>query len=229
MGEETVTHNRPPMDIKQEWQELDKLAFEFKAVGFYLSAHPLDQKMAMLERLGVMPLGSIEERMQDTSFIKSKIAGVLIKKQVRIAKSGNKFAFLQISDPTGVQEIMIFSELLALNQAILEPGTNLLIDLEVKQQDDSIRMSGQGIKLLDDALKDKYRLTYIELVKTDSLPQLGELLAEDGEGLAAIHLVLPTGQLNEFVEMKLNGSYKLSAATVNAIQQLNGVENLRDV
>lgn len=229
LGAETVTHNRPPFEEQPEWQELDKLAFEFKAVGFYLSAHPLDQKMAMLERLGVLPLGHIESKMQDTSFIKSKIAGVLIKKQVRIAKSGNKFAFLQISDPTGVQEIMIFSELLALNQNILEPGTNLLIDLEVKQQDDSIRMSGQGIKLLEDALKDKYRLTYIELSKAESLPQLGELLAQDGEGLAAIHLLLPTGQRDEFVEMKLSGSYKLSATTVNAIQQLKGVENLRDV
>ena len=167
--------------------------------------------------------------MQDTSFIKSKIAGVLIKKQVRIAKSGNKFAFLQISDPTGVQEIMIFSELLALNQHILEPGTNILVDLEVKQQDDSIRMSGQGIKLLEDALKDKSRLTYITMTSGDSMPQLGELLKEDGEGLASIHVVLPTGQGNEYVEMKLNGSYKLSAATVNAIQQLKGVESLRDV
>ena len=229
MGEETVTHNRPPIDTIQEWQSLDKLAYEFKAVGYYLSAHPLDQKMVMLERLGVMPLGQIEARMQDTSFIKSKVAGVLIKKQVRIAKSGNKFAFLQLSDPTGMQEIMIFSELLALNQNILEPGTNILVDLEVKQQDDSIRMSGQGIKLLDEALKDKSKLTYINLSTAASLQQIKDLLAEDGVGLVTIHLVLPTGNDKEFVEMKLNGFHKLSVGTVNAIQQLKGVEGLLDV
>jgi DNA polymerase-3 subunit alpha len=185
--------------------------------------------MEMLKRLGVLPLGEIEERMQDVSAIKTKIAGVLIKKQVRIAKSGNKFAFLQISDPTGVQEIMIFSELLATHQNILEAGTNLLIDLEIKQQDDSVRMSGQGIKLLDEALKDKSRLTYIHMKNAENLKQLRELLTADGHGLAVIHLVLPTDERHEFVEMKLNGAYKLSASCVNAIQQLQSVESLRDV
>ena len=168
MAEEAAAQPRPPMEAIPEWEELDKLAYEFKAVGFYLSAHPLDQKMEMLQRLGVLPLGQIEQKMADTSYIKSKIAGVLIKKQVRVAKSGNKFAFLQMSDPTGVQEIMIFSELLAIHQNILVPGTNLLLDLEVKSQEDSIRMSGQSIKLLEDALKGKTRLTKITFENVQS-------------------------------------------------------------
>lgn len=229
-GNDSVSQPRPPMAFIPEWQELDKLAVEFKAVGFYLSAHPLDQRMVMLQRLGVLPLGHIEEKMQNTSFIKSKIAGVLIKKQVRVAKSGNKFAFLQVSDPTGVQEIMIFSELLALKQDLLEPGTNLLIDLEIQQKDDeNIRMLGQSITLLDDAVKDKARLSLITLDNTQSLSLLKELLdAEEKGGNATIHLILPLND-NENIEIGLKGTHKLNASTVNAIRQLSGVQGLRDI
>jgi DNA polymerase-3 subunit alpha len=229
-GDQAASQPRPPIESIHEWQELDKLAHEFKAVGFYLSAHPLDQRMEMLVRLGVLPLGQIEERLQNTSFIKSKIAGVLIKKQVRVAKSGNKFAFLQVSDPTGVQEIMIFSELLALKQDLLEPGTNLLIDLEIQQKDDeNIRMLGQTITLLDDAVKDKARLSLITLNDTQSLPQLKDLLnAEGAGGNATIHLILPLND-NENIEMELKGTHKLNTSTVNAIRQLGSVESLRDV
>jgi DNA polymerase-3 subunit alpha len=228
MGEDAAEQPRPPLETLPEWQELDKLAYEFKAVGFYLSAHPLDQRMAMLERLGVMPLGQIEERMADTSYIKTKIAGVLIKKQVRVAKSGNKFAFLQVSDPTGVQEIMIFSEMLAVNQDILQTGANLLIDLEVKQQDDSIRMGGQGIQLLDDALKGKTRLTMITLIATESLTQIKGLLDADKGGQANVHLVVPITEA-ESAEIEIKGDFALDATTVSAIQNLNGVGSLRDV
>ena len=227
-GDETQSQPRPPIEEIPEWQTLDKLANEFKAVGFYLSAHPLDQKMAMLERLGVMPLGQIEEKMENTDYLRAKIAGVLIKKQVRIAKSGNKFAFLQISDPTGVQEVMIFSELLAIHQNILEPGTNLLIDLEVKSQDDSLRIGGQTIKLLDDALKGKSRLTYITMTDTSAIQQMKDLLDHDGAGTASIRLVVPMND-NRLVEIKLPSDYALKTETVNAIQQLKGVESLRDI
>jgi len=219
---------RPPLDPVQEWQALDKLATEFKAVGFYLSAHPLDQKMAMLERLGVLPLGHIEAKMENTDYYKGKVAGVLIKKQVRIAKSGNKFAFLQISDPTGVQEVMIFSELLAIHQNILEPGTNILIDLEIKSQDESLRMSGQGIKRLDDALKGKSRLTHITMTNVSGIAQLKDLLDHDGAGLATIHLTVPMND-KRHAEIRLPKEYALTPETVNAIQQLSGVNGLRDV
>jgi DNA polymerase-3 subunit alpha len=227
-GDDVASQPRPPMDALPEWQKLDKLAYEFKAVGFYLSAHPLDQKMDMLQRLGVMPLGQIEGRMEDQDYLKEKVAGVLIKKQVRVGKSGNKFAFLQISDPTGVQEIMIFGELLALHQNILETGSNILIDLEVKSQEDSIRMSGQSIRLLDEALKGKTRLTKITFSSTDTLPQLKELLAADGTGQSNVHIILPYSD-SEMVEMEIKGDYALTPDTIHAIQELDNVTQLKDV
>jgi DNA polymerase-3 subunit alpha len=227
-GADLATQNRPPLDTVQEWPPLEKLANEFGAVGFYLSAHPLDTKMVMLERLGVKPLGRLDDMMLDATYLKIKVAGVLIKKQERIAKSGNKFAFLQISDPTGVHEIMIFSELLASARDILTVGANLLIDLEIQQKDDQVRMMGQGIYLLDNALSDKSRQTYITLSNTDSLPQIRDIIVNDGDGLSTIHFTVPI-QNDQLADIKVKGSYKLSPDAMYAIQNINGVQSIMDV
>jgi DNA polymerase-3 subunit alpha len=226
--DDLTEQNRPPLDQTPEWPQLEKLANEFKAVGFYLSAHPLDQRMAMLERLGVKPLGRIDDMMQDASFLKIKVAGVLIGKQERIAKSGNKFAFLQISDPTGVQEVMIFSELLASARDMLVTGTNLLIDLDIQQKDDQIRINGTSISLLDEAIKDKSRQTYIELSNTSSIAQMKHILDADGAGRAIVTFIVPIND-NQNADIRIQGNYNLSIETMTAIQNLDGVVSVMDV
>jgi len=227
-GADMETQNRPPLDTVPEWPPLEKLANEFAAVGFYLSAHPLDTKMVMLERLGVKPLGRLDDMMLDATYLKIKVAGVLIKKQERIAKSGNKFAFLQISDPTGVHEIMIFSELLASARDILTVGANLLVELEIQQKDDQVRMMGQGICLLDNALSDKSRQTYIKLDSTEHLRQIKDIIMGDGDGLSTIHFTVPI-QDEQLADVKIKGSYKLSPDAMYAIQNLDGVVSVMDV
>lgn len=227
-GTDTAAQSRPPIENLQEWPALERLGYEFAAVGFYLSAHPLDTRMAMLERLGVKPLGRLESMMQDTSFLKIKVAGVLIKKQERIAKSGNKFAFLQISDPTGVEEIMIFSETLAAARDMLQVGTNLLVELEVQSKDDQIRMLGQSIRLLDQALQDKSRQTHILMRSTEHIAQLKHILDGDGHGLANIFVTVHIDP-KKAVEIKIPGQWKLTPDTMNAIQNLSGIESVRDL
>lgn len=227
-GDDLQTQNRPALENLPEWPALEKLANEFAAVGFYLSAHPLDTRMAMLERLGVKPLGRIESMMQDASFLKIKVAGVLIGKQERIAKSGNKFAFLQISDPTGVQEVMIFSELLSSARDLLTVGTNLLIDLDIQQKDEQVRINGTNIRLLDHALADKTRHTYITLTDTAHMPQIKEILDHDGAGLALVTFTVPLNETQR-VDIKIPGQFKLSPETMMAIQNLRGIQSVMDV
>jgi DNA polymerase-3 subunit alpha len=42
-----------------------------------------------------------------------QMAGVMLKKQEKVSQKGSKYAFLQLSDPTGIYEVTLFSELLA--------------------------------------------------------------------------------------------------------------------
>src|SRR5690606_1256643 len=117
------TSDLPPLKEIMEWGPLEKLRFEFDAVGFYLSAHPLDTKAEQLERMKIIPYAKLAGELDRKPSSRVQMAGILIKKVEKVsAKSGNKFAFLQMSDATGVYEVMIFSETLARSRPFLEPG-----------------------------------------------------------------------------------------------------------
>ena len=47
----------PDMEL---WGPMDRLSHEFQAIGFYLSAHPLDTKRVQMERLNIVPFTEIE-------------------------------------------------------------------------------------------------------------------------------------------------------------------------
>ncbi|HRQ61032.1 MAG TPA: hypothetical protein PLO23_05930, partial [Alphaproteobacteria bacterium] len=47
-GGESASMAMPALPATNPWDGLEKLAYEFKAVGFYLSAHPLDSRLSQL-------------------------------------------------------------------------------------------------------------------------------------------------------------------------------------
>src|SRR3546814_53093 len=95
------------------WTPMDQLAKEFEAIGFYLSAHPLDAYQATLNRVGVKRYADVLKQLHSSEQI-IKIAGTIISKQERTSqKTGNRFAFVQCSDASGMFEVMLFSEILA--------------------------------------------------------------------------------------------------------------------
>src|SRR3546814_4724368 len=93
---------------------MDQLAKEFEAIGFYLSAHPLDAYQATLNRVGVKRYADVLKQLHSSEQI-IKIAGTIISKQERTSqKTGNRFAFVQCSDASGMRSEEHTSELQSL-------------------------------------------------------------------------------------------------------------------
>lgn len=217
----------PELPITPPWDPLEKLAKEFGAVGFYLSAHPLDGKLEQFERLGVDTYIDLEEKLLNSPAIRTQLAGVLLKKQEKISQKGSKYAFLQLSDPSSVYELMIFSEVLALSRDILVPGELLLINVDAESKEDQTRLLGNGIQLLDNALEGKIQDIKLYLEKPHGLTKLKEFLDIEGYGKARIHLYmsLDTGQE---ITVALPGRWSLSAQARNKIAAEEGVRAIKE-
>lgn len=129
-----------------DWNPLDKLQKEFEALGFFLSAHPLDVYGDNLSKLGITPSSSLGTSFENGSL---KLAGVLVVKQERTSKAGQKFAFLQLSDAFGVYEVAVFSEVFAKCRDILTPGVAFFIQAMIRWTDDEYRLTAQSIEVLD--------------------------------------------------------------------------------
>ncbi len=211
-----------------EWGPLDKLSYEFDAIGFYLSAHPLDSKARQLERLGMISYAEIEGYLTGKPIARMQMAGVLIKKVEKIsAKSGNKFAFLTMSDTTGVYEVALFSETLSRTRQFLEEGKGLLMTVDAEIRDDALRLTVQDIKPLEETLADKVREVEITVDRAEAVDFLKSRLDAEKKGSSRV-LVTLTTQGKE-VQVKLPGFYSVSPATKNLLFQTKGVKKLQEL
>lgn len=187
-GEEVT---RPQLNDTDDWAPLEKLRNEFAAVGFYLTAHPLDAYGDTLEQLGITSAcdlqACIEEGRESQTY---RVAGIVINKQERTAKSGQRFAFVQLSDATGVFEVTLFSELLTQYRDILEPGTPLVVTLTGQLNDGGLRLTCHDIENLEKATEGGF--LSLDLGSEEQWDKLHKLLQNSPEGKTQIVLNIQT-------------------------------------
>ena len=211
-----------------DWPAMDRLRHEFEAIGFYLSAHPLESYGPTLARLGVVTSEELPHALARAPGRK-KMAGIVIGKREITTRQGKRLAFVQFSDTSGVYEVSIFAEVLGRVRELLETGRPLLLSVDARQDDADLRLNAQDISPLDETVASASSGLRLYLNHADPLVQLRSLLTRDnggaGNGQPArgrIALILATGDGDE-VEMTLPGAYRLSAEMRRAIKAIPGM------
>jgi len=217
----------PDLKDVREWDALERLEREFKAVGFYLSAHPLDSREQQFENLGITSVQDVEAELQNQPNGRYHMAGVLLKKQEKVSQKGNKYAFLQLSDPTGIFEVTLFSEVLAVSREFLEPGTPLLLTVEAEVREDQIRYTTTRLDKLDEALEGKIREIQIHMESAAAAPRIKEFLDIEGQGKSRVsfYVTVPDGRV---AKMDLPGRWSLSQQARNIIRNEDGVVEIAE-
>ncbi|MFP5514053.1 MAG: DNA polymerase III subunit alpha, partial [Alphaproteobacteria bacterium] len=139
----------PDLPKVKDWEPLEKLKHEFGAIGFYLSAHPLDAYSGPLGRMKVVRSADLANVAKAGGMTRRAMAGIIVSKKEKTSKSGNRFAFVELSDAAGGYEVTLFSEILAANRALLEPGNAVLLTVDVQLNGEEIRLTCQEIKPLE--------------------------------------------------------------------------------
>ncbi len=204
-----LTHYQTGLSVVDPWGALEKLQKEFDALGFYLSSHPLKIYGDTLSRLSILKSTDIAD-VKDGSTI--RLAGVLLVKQERTSKTGQKFAFLQISDPYGVFEIAVFSEVFARARDLLIAGTAFSISALVRIEGETSRIIAQSIEILDTIIQ-------------SSTPNL-TLHAEEKlnvDHLKRILLAAPAGKTALKIELKLANDTLVSIRNIKSCQMDQGL------
>ncbi|MDJ0942075.1 MAG: DNA polymerase III subunit alpha [Kiloniellales bacterium] len=214
----------PPVE---DWPPLDRLRQEFDAIGFYLSAHPLDAYEEALKRLGVQRFTDLEGGERDTPGFR-KLAGIVVGKQERTSRtSQNRFAFVQLTDSSGVFEVVIFHDLLVKTRELLEAGQPLLLSVDVRRDNDSLRLMAQDIQRLDDAVERKSNGIKIFANKPEPLHQLKSLFERQAGGRGRVNLILDLEDGRE-VELALPPDCLVSPSLRQAVKAVPGVD-VRDL
>ena len=211
-----------------DWGGMDRLREEFDALGLYLSAHPLDGYVGRLERLQVTSAAGLAE-MIETRAIKPRLnlAGSVTSKQVRISQRGNKFAFVQFTDQTGMFEVTFFADILAESQALLDSDMPVLVAANLRLEENGPRLTAARVQALDDAIATSHGGVGLVVQDDRPLSALKPLLAEDGPGQAEVKLQLAID--GQAVRITLPGRYRLSGEVRQSLRQLPGILEVQDL
>jgi DNA polymerase-3 subunit alpha len=218
----------PDLPKVPDWDPLERLGHEFGAIGFYLSAHPLDGFAKPLQRLKVVQSSDLQRRATGGGSTRCQMAGIVINKQERVAKSGNRFAFVSVSDSTGVYEVTFFSETLAMSRELLEPGKAVVLTVDIQLNGEDVRLTCQEVRPLEDEVARAAEGLQVVLRDADAVPPLRGILDQIGRGRGRISIIVETDPMKE-VEVQLPGAYAVSARSRAAIKSLAGVADVLDL
>ncbi len=205
-----------------DWPPLERLQYEFEAIGFYLSAHPLDAYGESLTRLGAITHAELEaaERSEPGP---RKLAGIVVGKQERTSRtSQNRFAFVQLSDSSGIYEVVVFNDLLARCRELLEAGRPLLLTVDARREADATRIMAQKIVPLDDAISRQAQGIRIFVSNPARLGEIQSLLVRRETGSGQICLVLDLDDGRE-VELRLQDKCAINPTIRQAIKAVPGI------
>jgi DNA polymerase-3 subunit alpha len=209
-----------PLIAADDWPVHERLGEEFTAIGFYLSGHPLDAYAQSLKRLGASVHADLIADARRSS-VKATVAGTVIRRQERRGRSGDPFAFVGLSDPTGMYEVMVFSEALSSARAFLEPGRSVLMRVVGDWTDDELKLRAVSIEDLDVAAAQAGEGIKITLSDPAPIPAIASQMRQPGKGL--VTLVVPGAHAGQAVEIELPKRVLVNPQLKSSIQALKGV------
>ena len=219
----------PRLPFRDDWLPVERLTQEHQAIGFYLSGHPLDDYMSALKRKDVKTLAEVTV-MAERGPLVAKMAGSVSAKQERKSAKGNRFAFVSLSDPTGLYEVTVFSDTLEAARDLLEPGKNVVLTVEANLEGDTLKLLARAAQPIDQVAADAgAQAIRVHLNRVEAIPSLAALLANvEGRTKAQITLCVPDDQGRE-IDLTLPDPYPLTPQIRGAIKAMSGVVLVEEV
>jgi DNA polymerase-3 subunit alpha len=154
------------------------------------------------------------------------IAGIITMKRERRAKSGNRFAFIGVSDQTGQFEAVVFADVLADAGDLLDAGRAVLLHVEAEREGEALKLRVQLVQSLDKAAGGIQRGLRVDVDDPAAFKELRQTLKK-GHGMVEVLCRLP-GEGCE-VPIRLKGGFDISPSQAGAIMALPGVRAVHEL
>jgi DNA polymerase III subunit alpha len=204
----------------EAWMPAERLQKEYDAIGFFLSGHPLDDYAAALARLRVQPWAEFARAIK-AGATAGRVAGTVVSRIERRTKTGNRMGIVELSDPSGHYEAVIFAEGLQQYRDLLEPGGAVLLVLSAEVQGEDVRARIQTVEPLDQAAQKLAKGLRVFLRSDAPIDGVARRLETKGDGEVNMILILEDGATE--VEVRLPGRFKVSPQIAGALKAVPGV------
>ena len=208
------------LPVTDPWETSDKLLREFQALGFYFSAHPLDEYRQLLDRMRVQQYADFALAVKRGASA-GRLAGTVASRQIRRTRTGNKMGIFVLSDATGQYEVIMFSETLAHYDDLMEVGKSVVLTVGADNREEGISLRANTVQLLEDAASKQNHALRVFLRDQKPAKSIAAQLKRKGESPVSLILIKEEGQGE--VEIALPDTYLVSPPIANAVKAIPGV------
>ncbi len=224
----------PRLALTNDWLPVERLAEEHQAVGFYLSGHPLDDYMPALKRKQVMTLAELTIAAERGPLV-AKLAGTVSARQERKSAKGNRFAFVSLSDPTGLYEVTVFSDTLEAARQYLEPGLAVVLTVEANLEGETLKLLARAAQPIDnvaaDAGSNGLRVHVDSAAAVTSVAGLLTRMAEElkTRTKGAVSFCISDRETGGEIEVSTGRDFPVNPQIKGAIKAMSGVVMVEEV
>ena len=206
------------------WGEEEKLNNEFSSLGFYLSSHPLNHFLNILNDIKIIKSSEINETPTKFSQKNIKLCGLIFKLQKRQSSRG-KWATFQLNDLGGNCEVTLYSDTITKYEHFLTEKKPVLIDVEVKNDSNQgSRIIAKRLMLLEEFIvENKFNLVLI-LNHQSSIMNIQPLFHNQNFGPSNIFIEFIVER--KIIRIKIRENIKLSKALLNDLSKIKGIKNI---
>ncbi|MFM8540248.1 MAG: DNA polymerase III subunit alpha [Nitrospira sp.] len=139
----------PALPNLPEWDKSQLLKYERELTGFYITAHPLAQFETAIKKFSTVTTASLAEALDGKEV---KLCGIIMTVKSLTTKKGDRMAYIQIEDPQGLVEIIVFPDLFKATMDFLTPERVIQVTGIVDKAERGTRLKSTKIELLADLL-----------------------------------------------------------------------------
>jgi len=227
---DVVEEQKIVLQDMKDWNLIERLTYEKEAVGFYLSAHPLDAYIEVLSRQKIVPSPELERKARGGATV--RLAGTIQNIRIMKNKRGKKFAFIGLSDAYGNYECMVFSELLDSAEEVLKVGSSVIATVEASiHPEKGLRVTAKGFVPIEVVAANSAKGLEIYLKDESNLKDIHDLLEKykGGRGFITFKMKVEIEDDEYDVDIELADKYTVSPNIRPALAHMKGVMEVKEI
>jgi len=219
-----------------DWEPLERLDEEHKAIGFYLSGHPLDDYLPALKRRNVMTLSEIQLKAEREGGAIGKVGVLVSALQERKSGRGTRFFRMNISDPTSqVSGIAMFCDDFDAVRRVFDQTHQVVMTLEARFNEGQFDPVGRSVVAMDGVVAEA-GATGLRIFIEDAaaIPTVASVLDQAAQTMRGVPrgpvmfcLMDPT--LPGETEIDTGQDFPLNPQIKGAIRSLSGVMEVQEI
>ncbi|MGE0142907.1 MAG: DNA polymerase III subunit alpha [Planctomycetota bacterium] len=214
-----------------EWSELERLANEKEAIGFYLSGHPFERRGKFFARLAGCTTRALAERETGTQV---RIAGMISGLRILVVKSGRsagqKMARFQLEDLDGVIPVVVFARGFEKVRHRLSDDAIVFVTGKVERNGEEIGLLCESVEGADDIAAREVANLIVRLpaaIPADRLLTPLEEASKRSRGNHRLVLEVEEDDGVHLVRADSRFSVRIDDELIDDLATLVGPENLR--